>query len=93
MEQKGILLSALSVGVGVGVGLGLASNQTVSKWTGQNPPSNAVTPERMEQEMLRQIVDGRESKVTFDQFPYYLRSDNSLSLCFLFLGCFLKTQN
>ncbi|KAF3448638.1 hypothetical protein FNV43_RR09351 [Rhamnella rubrinervis] len=80
MEQKGILLSALSVGVGVGVGLGLASNQTVSKWTGQNPPSNAVTPEGMEQEMLRQIVDGRESKVTFDQFPYYLSEQTRVLL-------------
>ncbi|OMP06102.1 hypothetical protein COLO4_08338 [Corchorus olitorius] len=26
----------------------------------------------MEKELLRQIVDGRESQVTFDKFPYYL---------------------
>lgn len=74
MEQKGILLSALGVGMGVGVGLGLASGQTVSKWTGNDTMSNGVTPYRVEQELLRQIVDGRDSKVTFDQFPYYLRS-------------------
>lgn len=73
MEQKNVWLSALGVGVGVGLGLGLASGQTVSNWTGAGSVSNAVTLERMEQEMLRQIVDGRESKVTFDQFPYYLR--------------------
>lgn len=73
MEQKSILLSALGVGVGVGVGLGLASGQTVSKWAGVGSASNALTLENMEQEMLRQIVDGRESQVTFDQFPYYLR--------------------
>ncbi|KAJ7952236.1 P-loop containing nucleoside triphosphate hydrolases superfamily protein [Quillaja saponaria] len=72
MEQKSILLSALSVGVGVGVGIGLASGQTVSKWAANNSSSNAITAERMEQEILRQIVDGRESRVTFDQFPYYL---------------------
>ena len=73
MEQKGYLLSALSVGVGVGVGLGLASGQTIGKWAG-NVPSNVITLEKMEQDILRLIVDGRESEVTFDDFPYYLRS-------------------
>ncbi|XP_050229693.1 uncharacterized protein LOC126678828 isoform X2 [Mercurialis annua] len=74
MEQKHILLSALSVGVGVGVGLGLASGQTVGKWTGKGLVSqgNAITAETMEQELLRQVIDGRESGITFDQFPYYL---------------------
>ncbi|XP_048422554.1 LOW QUALITY PROTEIN: ribosome biogenesis ATPase RIX7-like [Pyrus x bretschneideri] len=72
MEQKGILLSALGVGMGVGVGLGLASGQTMSKWTVNDTMSNGITPDRVEQELLRQIVDGRDSKVTFDQFPYYL---------------------
>ncbi|XWS61698.1 hypothetical protein CRYUN_Cryun07bG0148300 [Craigia yunnanensis] len=71
MEQKHILLSALSVGVGVGVGLGLASGQ--SQWTGSGSDASiGITLERMENELLRQIVDGRESQVTFDQFPYYL---------------------
>ncbi|KAK6947854.1 ATPase, AAA-type, core [Dillenia turbinata] len=73
MEQKHIIMSALGVGIGVGVGLGLASGQTVSKWTSPYSSSNAITAERMEEEMLRQIVDGRDSKVTFDEFPYYLR--------------------
>lgn len=77
MEQKGILLSALGVGMGVGVGLGLASGQTMSKWAGNGTLSNALTPDTVEQELLRQIVDGRDSKVTFDQFPYYLRSPPS----------------
>lgn len=75
MEQKHVLLSALGVGVGVGVGLGFASGQTMSKWAGKNPLPNAITPEKTEKELLRQVVDGRESKVTFDEFPYYLRSD------------------
>lgn len=70
MEQKHVLLSALSVGVGVG--LGLATGQTMSKWTGSGVVSVGVTLEKMEQELIRQIVDGRESKVTFDEFPYYL---------------------
>ncbi|KAG2677143.1 hypothetical protein I3760_12G085100 [Carya illinoinensis] len=80
MEQKSILLSALSVGVGVGVGLGFASGQAVSKWSRAGSASNAVTLEKMEQEMLRLIVDGRESKVTFDQFPYYLSEQTRVLL-------------
>ncbi|KAJ6677224.1 AAA ATPASE putative [Salix viminalis] len=51
MEQKHMLLSALSVGVGVA--------------------------EQIEQELMRQVVDGRDSKVTFEEFPYYLRQDNA----------------
>ncbi|KAK4601440.1 hypothetical protein RGQ29_010839 [Quercus rubra] len=81
MEQKSILISALSVGVGVGVGLGLASgSQTVNNWTGSGSASNAVTPDKMEKELLRQIVDGRESTVTFDQFPYYLSEQTRVLL-------------
>lgn len=79
MEQKHFLVSALSVGLGVGIGL--ASGQTVSKWTGgANPSSNVITPRIMEQEMLNMIVDGRDSKVTFDEFPYYLRWSENPSL-------------
>lgn len=73
MEQKHMLMSALGVGIGVGVGIGLASGQTVSKWTGSTPSTNAVTPERMEHEMVGLVVDGKDTKVTFDEFPYYLR--------------------
>ena len=73
MEQKNVLLSALSAGVGVGVGIGLAG-KGVTKWgANEYSSSNGVTPENMEREMQRLVVDGRESKVTFDQFPYYLR--------------------
>ncbi|XP_022736472.1 uncharacterized protein LOC111289584 isoform X2 [Durio zibethinus] len=72
MEQKGILLSALSVGVGVGVGLGLASGQTVSKWAGKTSAGDGITGEKIEQELMRQVVDGKLSEVTFDDFPYYL---------------------
>lgn len=71
-------MSALSVGVGVGVGVGIGlanSGQNVSKW-GPNysfSSSNTVTADKIEHEMLRLIVDGRDSNVTFDKFPYYLR--------------------
>jgi len=74
MEQKHVLMSALSLGLGVGVGLGLASGQTVSKWTGAAPTqSSGVTADRVADELMRMVIDGRDSKVTFDEFPYYLR--------------------
>ncbi|KAE8670227.1 hypothetical protein F3Y22_tig00112159pilonHSYRG00019 [Hibiscus syriacus] len=71
MEQKSLLLSALGVGVGLGMGLGLASGQ--SNWTGGGSAAS-IGPnlEDMEKELIRQIVDGRESHVRFDEFPYYL---------------------
>ena len=72
MEQKHILFSALSAGVGIGIGLGLASGPTVSKWAGYGS-SEGITSEQIEQELLRLVVDGQESKVTFDEFPYFLR--------------------
>ncbi|XVE64308.1 hypothetical protein DITRI_Ditri07aG0090700 [Diplodiscus trichospermus] len=72
MEQRGILLSALSVGVGVGVGIGLASGQTVSKWAGKSSADEGITGEQIELELTKQVVDGKLSKITFDDFPYYL---------------------
>ncbi|KMT12009.1 hypothetical protein BVRB_5g099700 isoform A [Beta vulgaris subsp. vulgaris] len=80
MDQKQLLMSAVGVGIGVGVGLGLASGQTVSKWTGISSSSNVITGERMEQELLRMVVDGRDTKVTFDEFPYYLSEQTRVLL-------------
>ncbi|TKY60680.1 AAA domain-containing protein isoform X3 [Spatholobus suberectus] len=74
MEQKSILISALSVGVGVGVGIGLASGQSVGKWGANILPSNAITAEKMEQEMLRQIVDGRESNMLAKALAHYFEA-------------------
>ncbi|CDY49165.1 BnaA10g06290D [Brassica napus] len=71
MEQKSVLLSAL--GVGVGLGIGLASGQSLGRWAnGSGSVEDGLTGEQMEQELVRQIVDGRESTVTFDEFPYFL---------------------
>ncbi|OVA16930.1 AAA+ ATPase domain [Macleaya cordata] len=81
MEQKHMFMSALGVGLGVGVGLGLASGQTVGKWTGSNYySSNAITAEQIEQDLRRQIVDGKDSNVTFDDFPYYLSEQTRVLL-------------
>lgn len=67
-----MLFSAL--GVSVGLGIGLASGQSLGKWAnGSVSAEDGLTGEKIEQELVRQIVDGRESSVTFDEFPYYLR--------------------
>lgn len=65
MEQKHILLSALSVGVGVGVGLG------VNKWS-SGGVDDGVTAAQIEHELLRLIVDGRDEKDSLKEFPYYI---------------------
>ncbi|KVI07115.1 AAA+ ATPase domain-containing protein [Cynara cardunculus var. scolymus] len=73
MEQKHILLSALSVGVGVGVGLG------VNKWT-SGGLEEGVTPAQIEQELLRLIVDGKDDKITLKEFPYYISEQTRVLL-------------
>jgi hypothetical protein len=75
MERKSVVMSALGIGIGVGVGLGLAS----APWAGGASASASaraagVTVERVEQDLRRLLADGADSKVTFDEFPYYLRS-------------------
>lgn len=67
-------MSVLGVGVGVGLGIGLASGQAVGKWAAPaGSSSDGVTEEAVEAELRRRVVDGRETEVTFDEFPYYLR--------------------
>ena len=78
MEQKHIYLSALGVGVGVGVGLGLGSGQGISKWSSIGAARNSsdfagANADEIELELRRLLVDGKESSVTFDDFPYYIR--------------------
>ena len=69
-----MVMSALGIGIGVGVGLGLAS----APWAGGASASASaraagVTVDRVEQDLRRLLVDGADTKVTFDEFPYYLR--------------------
>ncbi|KAK9059314.1 hypothetical protein SSX86_021933 [Deinandra increscens subsp. villosa] len=70
MEGRAFV-SALSVGIGIGVGLGVG--RTVNRLTsGSDSSANAITPQIMEREILSLIMDGRDSNVTFYEFPYYL---------------------
>ncbi|XP_072994780.1 uncharacterized protein [Typha latifolia] len=73
MEQKHLLMSAFGVGIGVGVGLG------VGKWAAPMS-ATGVTEENVEAELMRQVMDGRDSKVTFDEFPYYLSEQTRVVL-------------
>nr|XP_029119106.1 lon protease homolog, mitochondrial isoform X3 [Elaeis guineensis] len=78
MEQKHILMSA--VGLGLGVGLGLASGQTVSRWTAPARSSSGMLAEKIEHELMRLVVDGRDSKITFNEFPFYLSEQTRVVL-------------
>lgn len=74
MEQKHVLLSALSVGVGVG--LGLVSGSTLGRWTGASTSAATaagISADEIQLELLRLVVDGKNSEVTFEDFPYFLR--------------------
>ncbi|EPS63205.1 hypothetical protein M569_11581, partial [Genlisea aurea] len=62
MESKHLLVG---VGIGMGVGIGLAFGK-------RDFAGDRISPQRMEQEMLSLVVDGRDSDVTFDRFPYFL---------------------
>lgn len=73
MEQKHILLSALSVGVGVGVGLG------VNKWS-SGGLEEGVTAVQIEQELRRLIVDGKDDTITLKEFPYYISEQTRVLL-------------
>jgi len=90
MEGKGVVMSALGIGIGVGVGLGLAS----APWAGGASASAraGLTVERVEQELRRLLVDAAATKVTFDEFPYYLRFARSL-VCLVRVRSLLHQAN
>lgn len=72
--SRSIQCSVIDVECRSRVGIGLASGKAVSKWRGDAASASKGTSlETMEQELLEQVIDGRESGVTSDQFPYYLR--------------------
>uniref|UniRef100_A0A0D9UYI4 AAA+ ATPase domain-containing protein n=1 Tax=Leersia perrieri TaxID=77586 RepID=A0A0D9UYI4_9ORYZ len=81
MEGKHVVMSAVGIGIGVGVGLGLASAPWAGGGGGQGGQARAgVTVERVEQELRRLVADGADSKVTFDEFPYYLSEQTRVVL-------------
>ncbi|KAL0905872.1 hypothetical protein M5K25_024317 [Dendrobium thyrsiflorum] len=79
MEPKRMLMSALGLGLGVGVGLGLAGSQTLGKWAAPVQAAG-VTADMIGEELMRLVTDGKESKVTFNEFPYYLSEQTRVVL-------------
>ncbi|XP_020574942.1 uncharacterized AAA domain-containing protein C16E9.10c [Phalaenopsis equestris] len=81
MEPKHMVMSALGLGIGVGVGVGLrlAASPTVGKWVAP-VQVGSLTAEMIGEELMRLVVDGRESKVTFNEFPYYLSEQTRVLL-------------
>ncbi|WVZ13933.1 hypothetical protein V8G54_011499 [Vigna mungo] len=75
MEQKHVLLSALSVGVGLG-----------QKWVGGNRDSDELSLEQIMLELKKLVVEGRDGKHTFEDFPYYLRNLSPASRSILLSG-------
>ncbi|KAI5067328.1 hypothetical protein GOP47_0017856 [Adiantum capillus-veneris] len=78
MENKNVLFPALALGVGLGVGVATARTQTFHKWTSGGDSSPTV--QLLELELLSQAVDGKDSTVTFDKFPYYLSEQTRVLL-------------
>uniref|UniRef100_A0A803MKW0 AAA+ ATPase domain-containing protein n=1 Tax=Chenopodium quinoa TaxID=63459 RepID=A0A803MKW0_CHEQI len=50
----------------------MASGQTVGKWIGSNESLDSISADQIENELIRLLVDGKDTKVSFDEFPYYL---------------------
>ncbi|KAF7022864.1 hypothetical protein CFC21_035499 [Triticum aestivum] len=75
MEHGSLLASAVTVGVGVGIGLVSARLTAAS-----TPEDGGVAGAEVEAELRRLVVDGLDSGVTFDDFPYYLSEETKLAL-------------
>ncbi|CAJ1976994.1 unnamed protein product [Sphenostylis stenocarpa] len=78
MEQKHVF--ALSVGVGLGVGLGLSTGQAVQKWVRGSCESDEISGEQIVLELNNKVIEGKNSKTTFSDFPYYLSERVRFSL-------------
>ncbi|KAJ1284389.1 hypothetical protein BS78_03G200000 [Paspalum vaginatum] len=75
-RSRGLLASAVGVGVGVGVGLGLISARLAASASG----GGGATAADVEAELQRLLVEGRETGVTFADFPYCLSEETRLAL-------------
>eukprot|EP00249_Psilotum_nudum_P020431 c27701_g2_i1 orf=454-2958(+) len=80
MEYNHVLLPSLVIGLGMGVGLGLATRRiltTDKRITSSQTPHLAKL---LEIELMGQVHDGRESTVTFSDFPYCLNEQTKILL-------------
>ena len=69
-----LFMSAVGIGVGLGVGLGLASTQLMaSSPRGDGTLGGSATAADIESKLRCLLVDEQETKISFSDFPYYLR--------------------
>lgn len=73
-----MIFPALALGVGIGVGVATARTQTFLKWTTGADSSPSV--QLLEMELMAQAVDGKDSTISFDKFPYYLNEQTRVLL-------------
>jgi len=66
--EKNVLLSVFSVVIGLIVGLGIWFG-----FGGDSDDSNHISENQIVKGLKKLVIDGKDSKVTFDDFPYYLR--------------------
>lgn len=64
IQRVRVLLCFLFVPIGAGLGVIMVKNVGVG--------SDAESDEFME-DLMKQVIDGKDSDVTFDNFPFYLR--------------------
>ncbi|GAU32331.1 hypothetical protein TSUD_43730 [Trifolium subterraneum] len=71
VDQIGVLLVALRVGIGLYVGLAIWA---VGFGVGGDHVSNQISSKDqiVMEELMKLVIDGKDSEVTFDKFPYYL---------------------
>lgn len=73
MDQRQYMMLS-GVGLGVGLGLGIALVAKGARTTALSASvAKAQSLELTEMELMKQVLDGKDSTVTFDQFPYYLK--------------------
>lgn len=73
--EKDVLLSVFSVVIGLIVGLGIWFG-----FGGDSDESNHISENQIVKGLKKLVIDGKDSKVTFDDFPYYLRYCNVISM-------------
>ncbi|XP_062206156.1 peroxisomal ATPase PEX6-like isoform X2 [Phragmites australis] len=78
-SSSSLFASVVGVGVGVGLGLGLVSARLALSTPGGGSGGGASAKE-VEAELRRLVVDGRETGVTFSNFPYYFSEQTRLAL-------------
>ncbi|KAH7427530.1 hypothetical protein KP509_10G048300 [Ceratopteris richardii] len=78
MEGKEMLLPAIALGLGLGIGV--ATSQTCAFQNLTTGADSCPSVQLLELELRSQVVDGKESAITFEKFPYYISDETRRQL-------------